>query len=164
MKPTAKPPPEAGPASSGTGTPTASAGTRSAGSRSTRLQFLRFLVAAGLSVPVNLGSRIVFSRAMPYEAALVLSHLCGMLTAYVLTRLFVFEPSGRTSRSELARFALVNVVSLALTWVVAVGLVRFVFPAIGFDDAPELVAHLIGLGFSSIASFYGHRNFSFVKA
>lgn len=132
--------------------------------RATRLQFLRFLVAAGLSVPVNLGSRIAFSHVMPYEAALVVSHLCGMLTAYVLTRVFVFQPSGRTSRSELGRFALVNLVSLALTWMVAVALVRFAFPVIGFHRAPELVAHVIGLGLSSITSFYGHRRFSFARS
>ena len=158
MKPSSEPQPGAGGVSSDAGKP-----VRSGRTRSTRLQFLRFLVAAGLSVPVNLGSRIVFSYVMPYEAALVAAHLCGMLTAYVLMRLFVFEPSGRTGRSELGRFALVNVASLAVTWVVAVGLVRFVFPAIGFHDAPELVAHVIGLGFSSFTSFYGHRKFSFAK-
>ena len=91
-----------------------------------RTRFLRFLVAAGLSVPVNLGTRILFSRVMPYEIALVLSHLCGMLTAYALTRLFVFERSGRSAASELTRFAMVNGVSVVQTWIVAVGLVRLV--------------------------------------
>ena len=69
-----------------------------------RWQFLKFLVAAGLSVPVNLGSRVLLSRIMPYEAAVVVSHLCGMLTAFLLTRSFVFERSGRRASNELARF------------------------------------------------------------
>lgn len=128
-----------------------------------RIRFLRFLVAAGLSVPVNLGTRILFSRALPYEVALVLSHLCGMLTAYALTRLFVFERSGRSARSELTRFAAVNVVSVVQTWIVAVGLVRLVFPHIGFDREPELVGHVIGLAAASVTSYLGHRHYSFGK-
>ena len=128
-----------------------------------RLLFLKFVVAAGLSVPVNLGSRILFSRAMPFEAAIVLSHVCGMLTAYLLTRLFVFERSGRKAASELSRFALVNLASVAQTWIVAVGLVRFVFPALGVVRGAELLAHGTGLAFAAFTSFYGHRHFSFGK-
>lgn len=125
------------------------------------LQFARFLVAGGLSVPVNLASRVLFSRWMPYEVAIVLAHGCGMLTAYTLTRLFVFEPSGRPGHVEIARFAMVNVVSVAITWVVAVALVRFAFPSIGFERHPELVGHLAGLCVSAVTSYYGHRHFSF---
>ena len=126
-----------------------------------RWQFLKFLVAAGLSVPVNLGSRVLLSRVMPYEAALVASHLCGMLTAFLLTRSFVFERSGRRASNELVRFTLVNALSLLATWVVAVGLLRLVFPRVGFDTYPELVAHTAGLGLASLTSFYGHRRYSF---
>jgi putative flippase GtrA len=128
-----------------------------------RMLFIKFVVAAGLSVPVNLGSRILFSRAMPFEIAIVLSHVCGMLTAYLLTKLFVFAPSGRNAASELSRFALVNLASVAQTWIVAVGLVRFVFPALGVVRATELLAHAMGLAFASVTAFYGHRRFSFGK-
>lgn len=124
-------------------------------------QFLRFVLAAGASVPVNIGARIMFSRFMPYELAVLLSHAVGMLFAYTLTRLFVFEASGRSVRSELTRFALVNLVSAALTWIVSVALLRLVFPWIGFARQPELVAHVIGLACASLSSFVGHRRFSF---
>ena len=127
----------------------------------TRFRFLRFLVAAGLSVPVNLGSRVIFSLWMPFEWALLASHLCGMLTAYALTKVFVFERSGAPAHVELTRFAAVNVVSAATTWVVAVGLARFVFPRLGVDEHPLLIAHVVGLTVSSVASFFGHRDFSF---
>ena len=129
--------------------------------RAVRQQFLKFLVAGGLSVPVNLGSRLLLSRIMPYEAAVVVAHLCGMLTAFLLTRSFVFERSNRQVSNELARFTVVNVVSLTVTWVVAVGLLRIVFPRVGFDTYPELVAHIAGLGTASLFSFYGHRRYSF---
>jgi putative flippase GtrA len=132
--------------------------------RAGRWQFLRFVIAAGLSVPVNLGARVLLSRVIPYEVAIVLSHLCGMLTAYVLIRSFVFEPSGRRPSSELTRFTLVNVVSLVVTWVVAVGLLRVVFPRVGFATSPEFVAHVLGLGVATFTSFYGHRRYSFGRS
>lgn len=127
-------------------------------------QFPRFVLASGLSVPVNLGSRLLFSRVVDFEVAIVLSHICGMLTAYALNRLFVFAPTGRSWASELSRFALVNVFSALQTWVVAVGLLRIVFPWIGWHHAPELVAHLTALATSAVTSFFGHRLFSFARS
>ncbi len=126
-------------------------------------QFLLFVVAAGASVPVNIAARVLLSQWMRYEFAVLVSHGVGMLTAYTLTRLFVFEASGRSVPGELGRFAVVNVVSAGLTWCVSVGLVYHVFPAIGYGWRPELVAHVIGLACASVASFLGHSRFSFRK-
>lgn len=132
--------------------------------RSDFRRFVRFVLAAGASVPVNLAARALFSNWVPFEVAVVLSHIVGMLTAYVLTRVFVFERSGRSARSELSRFAVVNVVSVAVTWLVSVALVRIAFPAWGFDYHPELVGHLCGLAVASGSSFIGHSRYSFGKS
>jgi putative flippase GtrA len=45
-----------------------------------------------------------------------------------------------------------------------VGLLRMVFPAIGFAEQTEFVAHVAGLTVSAITSFFGHRAFSFRRA
>lgn len=136
-------------------------GSGSGPARTEARQFVRFVLAAGASVPVNLGARVLLSNWVPFEVALLLSHGVGMLTAYTLTRLFVFEASGRSTRSELGRFAVVNIVSAAVTWCVSVGLVRVVFPILQFAHQPELIGHLLGLGAASITSFVGHKRFSF---
>jgi putative flippase GtrA len=126
--------------------------------------FLPFVLAAGASVPVNIGARIALSHWTRYEFAVLLAHGVGMLTAFILSRVFVFEASGRSVASELGRFALVNVVSAAVTWCVSVGLLYRVFPWVGFRYEPELVAHLIGLAASAVTSFIGHSRFSFRRA
>jgi len=125
--------------------------------------FFRFVVAAGLSVPVNLAARAIFSLVMPYEVAIVLSHLVGMAVAFTLTRRFVFGASGRGVGGELGRFAAVNAVSLAVTWAVSVTLVRVVFPAVGYRYFPELTAHFAGLCCAALSSYAGHRYYSFAK-
>ena len=124
-------------------------------------RFVRFVLAAGASVPVNLAARIILSQWLEYGVAVLLAHGVGMVTAFTLTRIFVFERSGRSIRGELGRFAIVNLFSGATTWAISVSLVGYVFPAIGFHTQPELIGHIIGLGVASVTSFIGHRRFSF---
>jgi len=126
-----------------------------------RQRFILFLFAGGAAALVNILSRIALNWFMPYEVAIVVAYLCGMTTAYLLNKHFVFEASGRGMTSEYLRFALVNLLAVAQVWVVSVGLARFVFPATGFTWHAETVAHVIGVIVPVFTSYVGHRHFSF---
>jgi putative flippase GtrA len=110
---------------------------------------------------VNVLSRIALNLAMSYEAAIVIAYICGMTTAYLLNKLFVFSPSGRSIHDEYVRFALVNALALALVLIVSVGLARSVFPAIGFTWHADTVAHIVGVSAPIFVSYLGHQYFSF---
>jgi putative flippase GtrA len=125
------------------------------------MKFVRFVIAAGLSVPFNLGSRVIFSYFVSFEIAVVLSQFVGMIVAFLLTRAFVFDSSPDDKIGEFSRFAIVNAVSLAQTWIVGVSVLRIVLPYFSFTYHPELVAHFVGLASSSVTAFIGHRYFSF---
>ena len=127
-------------------------------------QFVPFLFAGGLSVLVNVGSRILLSTIISYELAVAVSHIFGMITAFMLNKIFVFSPSGRCLHSEFSRFAIVNAFSLTQTWIVSVVLVRLLFPMARFDFHPELMAHIIALGLSPFTSFWGHKQYSFAQS
>ena len=124
-------------------------------------QFLKFLASGGVAALVNLGSRAVLNRAMPFEAAVVLAYLLGMITAYALARAFVFEASGRSASAEFKRFAIVNAFALVLVWVISVGLARYMFPAIGFTWHADAFAHLAGVLAPAVTSYFGHRHYTF---
>jgi putative flippase GtrA len=126
-----------------------------------RQRFILFLFAGGAAALVNILSRIALNWFMPFEVAIVVAYLCGMTTAYLLNKHFVFEASGRGMTSEYLRFALVNLLAVAQVWIVSVGLVRFVFPAAGFTWHAETVAHVIGVVVPVFTSYIGHRHFSF---
>lgn len=128
-----------------------------------KVQFLKFLVAGGFAALVNMGSRYLLNRFMPFEVAVVVAYLAGFFTAYVLLRLFVFDPSGRSRRSEVRRFAIVNVFALGVVWVVSVGLARVVFPAIGFTWHANDVAHVLGVLAPAVTSYFGHRFYTFAR-
>ena len=126
-----------------------------------RKRFALFLFAGGTAALVNILSRIAFNWLMPYEVAIVVAYLCGMTTAYLLNKRFVFASSGRGVASEYTRFALVNLAAVAQVWIVSVGLARLVFPALGFAWHAETVAHVIGVTIPVFTSYMGHKHFSF---
>lgn len=128
-----------------------------------RRRFVLFVLAGGIAALVNILSRIALNWIMPYEVAIVIAYLCGMTTAYLLNRAFVFEASGRAVASEYTRFALVNLAAVLQVWVVSVSLARLVFPAVGFAWQAETVAHVIGVIFPVFTSYLGHKHFSFAK-
>jgi putative flippase GtrA len=130
-------------------------------SPSHRSQFARFVLVGGIAAAVNILSRIIFNLVMSYEVAIVVAYICGMTMAYMLNKLFVFSPSGRSIHDEYLRFTIVNLLAVAQVWIVSVGFAFFVFPAIGFTWHAETIAHVLGVTFPTLTSYYGHKHFSF---
>ena len=124
-------------------------------------RFTRFLITGGIAAGVNVLSRYFLSMTMEYRWAVISAYLCGMIAAWVLVRLFVFDETGRSRSAELVRFGLVNMVAAAQVWLVAIGLVEYGFPAIAFSWHPEEVAHLVGVSVPVFTSYLGHKHFSF---
>jgi putative flippase GtrA len=126
--------------------------------------FLRFLLVGGVAAAANWGSRFAFQQAMSFHWAVIAAYFVGMTTAYLLSRIFVFERSGRSMSAEAGRFALVNFFAAGLVWLISVGLAQVGFPAIGFTWHPEAVAHAIGVLSPAVSSYLAHRHFTFAKA
>jgi putative flippase GtrA len=109
----------------------------------------------------NIGSRYALTSVMSFEVAVVVAYLIGMAIAYVLARIFVFEPTGRSIASEFWRFTVVNLLALVLVWGISVGLADLIFPAIHFTWHSMDIAHVLGVLAPAVTSFLGHRYFSF---
>lgn len=136
-----------------------------AGSNNTARQFWTFVAVGGLAAIVNWFSRIMFSaQGFPFEFAVIVAYIFGMATAYLLSRMFVFERTGRSLASEIWRFVLVNIVALVIVWIVSVSLERWILPQIGWTWRPAEVAHGIGILSPIVTSYFGHRFFTFGKA
>ena len=124
-------------------------------------RFVRFLIAGGLAAAVNIGSRMLFNLAMPFEWAVVLAYLTGMATAYGLMRIFVFDGSGRSAQSEFIRFAIVNIVGIGLVVFISITLSGYVFPAINFTWHAKFISHVLAVATPALTSYFGHKYFSF---
>ena len=126
-----------------------------------RMRFIRFVLTGGFAAGVNVVARVILSQFMNFHAAIIIAYLIAMVTAYALSRMFVFEKSGRSVAEELTKFAIVNVVAIAQVWAVTMVLNYYILPAIGWTLYPKLIAHFIGVASPVFTSYFGHKYFSF---
>jgi len=127
-------------------------------------RFLLFLVAGGVAAVANFGSRILLSHWMHFIPAILMAYLIGMVTAFVLNRLFVFKKPDNPLHHQAFWFTMINLAAVLQTLLVSLGLARLLFPAIGFQWHPETVAHAFGVAFPVLTSFVGHKHLSFRNA
>ncbi len=124
-------------------------------------QFVAFIVVGGLAALVNLVARILFNQAVSYEVAVVLAFVVAMSCAFLLNRRYVFADAQGDTRRQYTRFAIVNLLALVQVWLISVGLLRLLFPAIGFSWQAETIAHAIGVASPVLTSYFAHKYYSF---
>jgi putative flippase GtrA len=124
-------------------------------------QFAGFLVAGGIAAAANVGSRILFSRLVGLELAVILAYFVGMTVAFVLMRAAVFPPSAAPIGRQVALFTAVNLAALLQTLVVTLLLARWLLPAAGIRSHVEEIAHIAGVCVPIVTSFFGHKYLSF---
>ena len=127
-------------------------------------EFSRFVLTGGFAAGVNFLSRIALSQFMTYRFAVFFAYLIGMITAFILSKIFVFQKSGQSATNEFIKFSIVNVIAVIQVWLISVGLAEYGFPAIKFTFHPEAVAHLIGISVPVLTSYYGHKYFTFSQS
>ncbi|MEG2804463.1 GtrA family protein [Stenotrophomonas sp.] len=124
-------------------------------------QFVLFLLVGGLAALVNFLSRIGYSHWLPFTPAIVLAYLTGMVTAFVLARLFVFKDSARPLHHSAFYFTLVNLLAVLQTWAVSALLAFHVLPWLGVTAWRLEIAHAVGVAVPVFSSYFGHKYLSF---
>ena len=124
-------------------------------------QFGRYLLAGGVAAAANFGSRFVFSRWLPFEAAVVLAYGVGMVTAFLLMRRYAFGAGTHSLSRQAATFAGINVLAVAQTLLVSSLLLRVLLPALGVSLHAEAIAHAVGVLVPVVSSYFGHKLLTF---
>jgi putative flippase GtrA len=124
-------------------------------------QFLVFLLTGGTAATVNFGSRILYSRWLDFSAAVILAYITGMVTAFVLAKLFVFKDSTQSVHRSIVFFILVNLVAVLQTWAISMGLAYYLLPAMGVSAFVQEIAHAVGVAVPVFTSYIGHKRWSF---
>lgn len=122
---------------------------------------LRFVFAGGLAALVNFGSRIVLSRFVAFTAAVILAYLCGMATAFLLNRRYVFQPKVTRLREQMFWFVAVNLLGLVQTVAITLLLAHVLLPGAGITWHVEEIAHGIGIAVPMFTSYIGHKHLTF---
>ncbi|MEZ5501328.1 MAG: GtrA family protein [Halioglobus sp.] len=129
-------------------------------------RFFRFLLAGGLAALVNFGSRFFYNNFVDFSTAVVLAFLSGLVTAYVLNKLYVFTTSGNTVVHEVGWFVLINLFALVQTWGLSVYLVHVLPDYLSLAGADgrrisEAIAHGAGVLLPVFTSYLGHKYLTF---
>jgi putative flippase GtrA len=124
-------------------------------------QFLVFLLTGGTAAAVNFGSRIVYSQWLGFSSAVILAYITGMITAFVLAKLFVFKESQQSVHRSAVFFVLVNLVAVLQTWVISMGLAYYLLPSLGVTSFTQEIAHAVGVAVPVFTSYVGHKRWSF---
>jgi putative flippase GtrA len=124
-------------------------------------QFLVFLLTGGTAAAVNVGSRIVYGLWVDFSSAVILAYITGMVVAFVLAKLFVFKESQQSVPRSAAIFVLVNLVAVAQTWLISMGLAYYILPSLGVTSFVQDIAHAVGVAAPVFTSYLGHKYLSF---
>lgn len=124
-------------------------------------QFVLFVVAGGLAAAVNFGSRIVISHWLHYVPSILIAYCLGMITAFTLNKLFVFNQARNLLRQQVLWFIAINLAAVVQTVAISLLLARWLLPALGVDFHNETIAHAVGVAVPVITSYIGHKRFSF---
>lgn len=126
-----------------------------------RNQFLRFLLVGGIAAAVNFSSRIVLNLWMPYSPAIVTAYGCGLITAFLLNRRFVFTGAANHLHHQAFWFLVVNLLAVAQTLLVSLLFADYVLPRLGVTWHAREIAHAIGIVTPIFTSYVGHKKLSF---
>lgn len=124
-------------------------------------QFLIFLLTGGLAASVNFVSRIIYNWWVGFSTAIILAYITGMITAFILAKLFVFKQSNQALHRSVMFFILVNLVAILQTWLISIGLAYKVLPAMGITLYVREIAHAVGVVVPVFTSYIGHKRWSF---
>jgi putative flippase GtrA len=124
-------------------------------------QFLTFLLTGGSAAAVNFGSRVIYNQWMSFSAAVIMAYITGMITAFVLSKFFVFTDSQQSVHKSAMFFLLVNLVAILQTFLISIGLAYYILPEIGITQLVPEIAHAFGVVFPVFTSYLGHKRWSF---
>ncbi len=124
-------------------------------------EFLIFLALGGLAAATNLIVRYMLNFVMPFEVAVGLAYLAGMVVAFILFGKLLFTGSQGTLTRRVSRFIQVNLLGAALAWLVSVLMARIVLPSVGWTFHPLEVAHLFGVAAPVASSYVLHKRYTF---
>lgn len=129
--------------------------------------FFTFFLTALLGASVNFFSQIFYRETLDYSFAtsVLLGYLTATVISFVPTKLFAFSAkgTGNTSR-EAIKFVGIALVAWAVQYFVSVGTLHWIanplFPTLD-EFWREKTSHVVGMGFSFLANYFGHKLLTF---
>ncbi|MEZ0538433.1 GtrA family protein [Fibrella arboris] len=130
-------------------------------------EFFSFFLTALLGASINFVSRIVYRElfAIDYSTSVLFGYLTATVLTFIPTKRYAFAAgnTGNTKR-EAIKFLMIAAVALAVQVYVAKLTLEYVANPL-FPDLSkiwrETGSHVVGMGLSFLANFFGHKLLTF---
>lgn len=124
-------------------------------------QFFLYILAGGIAGVVNFAFRILINHWVSFSVAICLAYLVGMLTAFILSKAFVFQKTEHPLHRMFLTYTLINVFGLLQTLVISLAFASYILPALGIHRYVHDIAHALGLIAPVYISYLGHKKYTF---
>ena len=127
--------------------------------------FFSFFLTALFGASVNFFSQILYRKSFDYSTSVYLGYLTATVVSFVPTKLFAFsaKQTGNTAR-EMIKFVIIALVAWGVQVGVAVATLEW-FANPFFPNTSmfwrEKSSHVVGMGFSFLANYFGHKLLTF---
>ena len=127
--------------------------------------FFTFFLTAVFGASVNFFSQIFYRDYYSFAASVLLGYLTATVVSFIPTKVFAFsaKETGNTSR-EAIKFVAIALVAWAVQYFFSVGTLRWIATPF-FPDVDEFwrekSSHVVGMGFSFLANYFGHKLLTF---
>jgi putative flippase GtrA len=125
------------------------------------LEFIKFVIIGGFAALVNFISRFFLNITFNYVTSVIIAYIFGMITAYLLCRLFVFQSSKNNKVKQIFYFTLVNIFAVLQTVLVSLFFVNYAFSWMNDINLREALAHFIWISITVFTSYIGHKYITF---
>jgi putative flippase GtrA len=125
------------------------------------MEFVRFVATGSIAAVANIVARYLLNFIVPFEVAVVLAYLVGMVIAFYLFQRMIFGNPDTPLKRRVVRFCQVNLLGLALAEATSIALARWLFPTVHWTFRPFDVAHLIGVAVPAFSSYFLHKYYTF---
>lgn len=127
--------------------------------------FFTFFLTALLGATVNFVSQIIYRKFFNFDTSVLLGYLTATVVSFMPTKNYAFsaKETGNTGR-EMVKFLVIALVAWGVQVGVAVTTLKWVanpyFPTASLF-LREKTSHVVGMGFSFLANYFGHKLLTF---
>ncbi|WP_461041493.1 GtrA family protein [Spirosoma harenae] len=127
--------------------------------------FFSFFLTALLGASVNFFSQILYRNYFGYSTSVFLGYLTATVISFLPTKNFAFsaKQTGNTGR-EMVKFVIIALVAWGVQVGVAVATLEWIANPF-FSKVSlwwrEKMSHVVGMGFSFLANYFGHKLLTF---
>ena len=127
--------------------------------------FFTFFLTALLGATVNFVSQIFYRKFFNFDTSVLLGYLTATVVSFLPTKNYAFSAreTGNTGR-EVVKFLVIALVAWGVQVGMAVATLKWVanpyFPTVSLFWR-EKSSHVVGMGFSFLANYFGHKLLTF---